>query len=142
MTLSNSSIAKLETCDPQLVKLVMAVAQVSDIVVACGHRDKAAQEAAFKAGTSKAVWGKSAHNTLPSRAVDIYPVEVAKHLGDWGKLPRKDTARLSALQDDLAKTVKRMAGQMAIPIQWGGDWHAIVDKPHFQLPPGDKYDYR
>ena len=43
------------------------------LVIVCGHRDEQAQETAYKKGASKAKYGQSAHNTLPSVAVDIAP---------------------------------------------------------------------
>ena len=43
------------------------------LVIVCGHREEQAQETAYKKWASKARFGQSAHNTLPSMAVDIAP---------------------------------------------------------------------
>lgn len=32
--------------------------------------------------------------------------------------------------------MRRAADQLTLPIQWGGNWTAIKDGPHFQLPWG------
>jgi peptidoglycan L-alanyl-D-glutamate endopeptidase CwlK len=34
----------------------------------------------------------------------------------------------------LAPWVKAAAAELAVPIEWGGDWRRFVDMPHWQLP--------
>ena len=38
------------------------------------------------------------------------------------------------LYHKLAVAVKQAAAELQTPIEWGGDWRAFKDGPHFQLP--------
>lgn len=113
------SLSRLATCHPDLQRLAGAVIQLVDIVVLCGHREQAAQDAAYETGASKLRWPQSAHNTLPSNAVDMarYPLL-------W-----TDTASFVSL----AAIVKSTANQLGIAIIWGGDWSTFKDLDHYQL---------
>jgi peptidoglycan LD-endopeptidase CwlK len=63
----------LTTCHPDLVKIAEELIKVMDVAVICGHRNKEDQEHAVKVGASKLHWPNSAHNKLPSMAMDIGP---------------------------------------------------------------------
>jgi peptidoglycan L-alanyl-D-glutamate endopeptidase CwlK len=121
--LGKTSRARLLTCHPDLIRFVSALADdvdaglvpgVSDISVACGHRNKADQDREFAEGDSKLEWPKSKHNSLPSRAVDVwlYPVS-------WGDLRPWRALRAHAL------VVAARLGIKIRVISW--DW------PHFEL---------
>ena len=57
----------------ELVQKALWLKTGRSLVIVCGHRGEADQETAYKRGASKARFGQSAHNTLPSMAVDIAP---------------------------------------------------------------------
>lgn len=35
---------------------------------------------------------------------------------------------------DLSAVVKASAGELGMPVEWGGDWKSFKDGPHFQIP--------
>lgn len=118
---------RLDTCHPDLIKLISAVSQLTPIMVICGHRDKAGQDAAIAAKTSKTPFPKSKHNKYPSLAVDIAPIPL-----NWND--RKSFIALS-------ETVFRVANSLGIHIRWGGDFNQdgskttndAWDLPHYEL---------
>lgn len=125
MPLGPASKRRLATCDARLQQLVTAVAAavdaglvpgVADISVACGHRGQAEQDDAFARGASKLRWPKSKHNTLPSRAVDVWPYPV-----DWTR------AGLPAFEA-LRRAFAAKAAELGIPIR-----HISWDWPHHEL---------
>lgn len=91
MPLGARSLERLDTCHPDLRKLVLAVAAgidagdlvtagIGDLTVLCGYRGEAEQNLAFSRKTSKLRYPDSKHNISPhARAVDIaaYPYEAA-----------------------------------------------------------------
>lgn len=96
MPLGKESALKLATCHPDLRRLINSVAQgidegdlayagVRDMTVLCGYRGKEAQDKAVKDGTSKKPWPTSAHNMVPSNAVDIAPYPI-----DWNDVKAFD----------------------------------------------------
>lgn len=119
--LSKRSKDNLDTChaDIQLVVYKAAELGLMDFSVICGHRGKEAQEAAFKAGHSKAKWGQSSHNEQPSKAVDIVPYPI-----DWHDLERFKS---------LARYLKQVAKDEGVKLYWGGDWKNFKDYPHYSL---------
>lgn len=117
-TFSKSSAEKLATCDERLQRLFNEVIKYTDCSIVCGHRDKAAQEAAFDGGFSLAHWPKSQHNSLPSLAVDVCPYPI-----DWG-----DEAKFRAF----GVLVKECAAKLGIEIESGMDWK-FKDLPHWQV---------
>ena len=116
---SKQSLDRLATCHPDLQRLMHAVIRRVDITILCGHRGETEQNAAFANHTSQLKWPKGKHNKLPSLAVDIAPYPV-----DWNNVQRFK---------DVAEIVKQEATDLDIDIEWGGDWHSIVDLPHWQL---------
>ena len=89
MPLGKESALKLATCHPDIRRLInvasqgidegdLAYAGIHDMTVLCGYRGKEAQTQAVKDGTSKKPWPTSAHNQVPSNAVDIAPYPI-----DW-----------------------------------------------------------
>lgn len=116
---SQTSIDRLRTADPRLQRLFQEVVKHLDCSVLCGHRTKAEQDAAVKAGKSKAVWPTSKHNSYPALAVDVVPYPV-----NW-----TDFRRIW----HFAGFVKGMASALGYDIEWGGDWKRFPDSPHFEL---------
>jgi len=113
------SLSRLETCDRRLRMICEEAIKVMDFSVLCGHRDKEAQNKAFKDGNSNAEYPASKHNQIPSQAVDIAPYPI-----NWNDKER--FARLAGIMEGIAHS-------KGIKICWGGDFESIVDMPHFQL---------
>jgi peptidoglycan L-alanyl-D-glutamate endopeptidase CwlK len=135
--LSKTSVALLKDAHPLLAQVALAVAAKGVAFrVICSHRGKAAQELAFKTGKSKARFGDSAHNYMPSVAIDVAP-------GWDGALNWNDSKAFAAL----AKEFRATAKALKIPLRWGGDWdmdgqtsdEKFVDSPHFELHPWRTY---
>jgi peptidoglycan L-alanyl-D-glutamate endopeptidase CwlK len=129
--LSTVSKSRLATCHPDLIRLVEAVSADTPVMVTCGHRNRAEQDAAFNGGQSKAAWPNSYHNQTPALAVDLAPLTPSK--AQPGRMVI-DWSDLKAF-DELGAKVKATAISLGIPIAWGGDWRRFVDRPHYQLGP-------
>ena len=122
-----SSVKKLATCHPDLIRLFNEVIQRYDCTVTDGHRDKDAQDLAVARGLSKTPWPESKHNAVPSNAVDVVPYPI-----DWN-----DSSRFY----HFAGFVLATAQQLGIKIRWGGDWNGDLkfrdekfhDLPHWEL---------
>ena len=123
MSLSPASRAKLETCDPRLVAVVLAVAEHSRFVVVCGHRGQADQDRAVARGASRTPWPTSRHNSTPSEAVDLAPLDATGAV-DW-----EDRQAFAVL----AGAVLHAAAVRGVRLEWGGHWPSFPDLPHFQL---------
>jgi peptidoglycan LD-endopeptidase CwlK len=124
--LSARSEKNLRTCHPDLQRVIRQVARDEAIEVLWGHRDKAAQDVAFKSGVSKTPWPHSKHNPLPSEAVDVVPLPI-----DWGNIAA--FVRLSA-------KIKAVAAELGVRLRWGADWDSDGktergewDYPHWEL---------
>ncbi|WP_448216272.1 M15 family metallopeptidase [Endozoicomonas sp. 2B-B] len=124
---SKTSKARLETCHPDLQRLMNKVVERFDCSIICGHRGKEEQEKAFREGKSQARFGQSKHNTIPSIAVDVAPYPI-----DW-----EDREYFA----HFAGYVRAVADDLGIKIRWGGDWNmdnrssdeTFSDMPHFEL---------
>ena len=118
---SKSSKQKLEQCDIRLQHLCNRMIDRSDfdLTITCGHRNQEEQEKAFNDGTSKAHYGQSKHNSLPSKAVDIcpYPINWSKKDVRWHKMV--------ALAYDTAR-------ELGINIRCGM-FFSFEDYPHIEL---------
>jgi len=114
-----SSRARLDTCDPRLQEIMDEAIKQIDFSVLCGYRSETEQNQAFASGNSKLKYPQSKHNSMPSKAVDIAPWPI-----DWNDLGRFRK---------LAETVKSIAAERGIDIEWGGDWTSFQDMPHFEL---------
>lgn len=119
---SKASLAKLATCDARLQAMadMMLSRSEFDLTITCGHRGEKEQQDAFDKGTSKAKFGQSKHNNLPSLAVDICPYPINWNDKDerWRKM---------------ALNAMWCAGRLGFEIVWGGDFKSIKDMPHFEL---------
>jgi peptidoglycan L-alanyl-D-glutamate endopeptidase CwlK len=116
---SSHSKAALKTCDIRLQEIFNRAIEETDFSILCGRRGEADQNYAFDNGFSKLRWPLSNHNFNPSRAVDAVPYPV-----NWN-----DAVRLV----ELSKVIKRIADELMIPIQWGGDWTNFIDMPHWEV---------
>lgn len=115
---------KLRSVHPDLARWVRILrAAHRDAHVSWGHRGQADQENFFKEGTSKAHFGESAHNTLPSMAVDIF------------RITQAGGASFDApWYEQVVAPVAKAAG-----LVWGGDWKSLKDRPHVELPGFQKF---
>ena len=118
--LSKKSQERLETCDERLITIVNDVCKVMDVTVLCGHRGKDEQEKAFNEGKSRAHFGQSYHNALPSLAVDIAPYPI-----NWDvKDPRWEI---------MCNLVLYIANRYRINVKLGRDFSKLKDYPHIEI---------
>lgn len=119
--LSARSLGRLAGVHPSLVAVVQRAIELTtvDFSVVEGVRTLAKQREYFSKGKSTTM--RSRH--LTGHAVDLAP---------WvnGTIDWENPVGWSAV----ASAMKTAAFQLAVPIEWGGDWKTFVDKPHFQLP--------
>lgn len=124
---SKASRKRLETCHPDLQRLMNEVVKHWDCTVLEGHRTEHRQNEMVRTGTSQLKWPLSKHNKTPSEAVDVAPYPI-----DW-----QDIERFRAF----GGFVLGVAAMLEIPIRWGGDWNGnrdfkdqkFHDLPHFEL---------
>lgn len=122
---SLSSKQRLATCHADIRKVCEQLIKTYDFSVMCGHRSKAEQDAAYKAGNSKVRFPNSAHNKLPSLAVDIVPYPV-----DWNDIGRfKELAAAFFAVANLLKEREEITHEF----EWGGHWYTLKDYPHFEI---------
>lgn len=131
---SQRSKKNLATCHPDLQRLFNEVIKVFDCTVLEGHRDKAAQDAAFASGHSKLKYPQGKHNSIPSLAVDVCP-----HPLDWSDI--KTFHWFAGYVLGVANQLYEN-GQMDHKIRWGGDWavnydlndvNGLNDLVHFEI---------
>lgn len=133
------SKSNLKNVHPLLVKVATRALQISttDFTVICGYRDKAGQDAALKAKTTKVAFPNSDHNQLPACAIDVLPFPFS----DWN-----DPKMLSGWKA-ISVAMFEAAEELGVAIRWGGDFNRdgnkttndAWDKPHFELHPWRSY---
>lgn len=159
MPFGAASLKKLAECAAPLQDVLTEAIKYQDFTIICAHRNKAAQDEAYKTGASKLKWPQSKHNTSPSCAVDIAPyiAELPEScrllIGTPGQLDaiasvyKINRARASTIlmrhYDVLAGCILTVAAQRGIAIRWGGNWDTdqnlfdqvgkLDDAPHFEL---------
>ncbi len=114
------SLTRLKGVHPDLVKVMKAAISCSplDFSVIEGLRTLAKQKEYMAAGATRTM--NSRH--LTGHAVDVAPYVNGAIRWDW------------PLYHQIAKTVKKAAADLKVPIQWGGDWRSFKDGPHWELP--------
>jgi peptidoglycan L-alanyl-D-glutamate endopeptidase CwlK len=120
IVLGQRSLSRLEGVHPDLVRVVKKAAALSDLdfTVLEGLRTIDRQRKLVAEGASKTM--NSRH--LTGHAVDLAPLIDGNVSWDWPLYRR------------LAKIVKSAAADEKVPLQWGGDWRAFKDGPHWELP--------
>ena len=120
IVLGQRSLSRLEGVHPDLVRVVKKAAALSDLdfTVLEGIRSVERQKQLVSQGASKTM--NSRHIT--GHAVDLAPMIAGEVRWDW------------PLYHKLAKIVKAAAADEKVPLQWGGDWRAFKDGPHWELP--------
>ena len=114
------SLKRLEGVHPDLVK-------VMERAIACSPIDFSVIEGRRTLARQKQLMAAGATRTMNSRHLTGHAVDVAPYVGgsirwDW------------PLYHQLAQVIKKAAGDLGIPIQWGGDWKSFKDGPHWELP--------
>ncbi|MFN3869004.1 MAG: M15 family metallopeptidase [Hyphomicrobiaceae bacterium] len=128
-TLNARSMQRLEGVHPDLVKVVLRAAELSDVPfqVTEGLRTLQRQRQLVRQGASRTL--KSRH--LTGHAIDVVAYVDEKTIS-WD-LP---------LYKTISAAFKQAAKELEVAIEWGGDWKSFVDSPHFQLAwkqyPADK----
>jgi len=123
--LSPRSLYLLDKAHPDLKRLFIAVAKKINIMIDCTLRGESDQEQAFRDGHSKAHFGQSPHNFVPSLAVDVVPLPT-----EWSD----EQALLN-----LSIIVMETADEMEIDMTWGGSFPGDYgfkhsgDLPHYQF---------
>ena len=125
VTLTQTSLKRLEGVHPHLATVIKKAAEISDIQfqITCGVRTLSAQRKLVAAGYSRTL--KSRHIPAPNglaHAVDLVVMVSGKPV--W----------TPAAYHRLADAVKAAARQVGVSVEWGGDWSSFFDGPHFQLP--------
>lgn len=138
-TFGDRSLGNLSKVHPLLVTIATDALEngEQDFTVICGHRDKAGQEAAQKAKTTKVGFPNSAHNQLPSCAIDVIPYPFT----NW------DDPAMRTGWKKIADAMTAAAKRAGAAIRWGGDFNRDGDKttsdawdsPHFELHPWRNY---
>lgn len=128
---SETSLKKLETCHPDLQKLMKSALSNSiiDFGISVGERNQKEQDEAYRTGKSKLPYPKSKHNSNPSMAVDIFAF-----------VNGKVTWELKYYYF-IAGVVFTEAKRLGIKIRWGGNFNsnsdfsddAFIDAVHFEL---------
>lgn len=116
---SKKSIERIEECDEKLQLIAYELIHRMDVMVLCGHRNKADQNKAFDTGKSRLRWPNGKHNSFPSKAIDIAPYPI-----DWNNLGRFKV---------MCNHVEQIAKELGIKVRMGRDFKSLVDWPHVEL---------
>jgi peptidoglycan LD-endopeptidase CwlK len=119
---SKKSLERLSECDERLQMIANELIKEMDVVVLCGHRNKADQNKAFDTGKSRVRWPNGKHNKKPSLAVDLAPYPI-----DW------DNIKGAGGFAEMCKRVEKIAKRLNIKIRLGRDFKGLVDMPHIEL---------
>lgn len=121
MTLTDRDRRRLAGVHPDIVRVVERAAREGGVrfIVTEGLRTMDRQSELVRAGKSQTM--RSRH--LTGHAVDLAVLDDAG-AARWDK-PAYVT---------LAAAVKAAAKAEGVTLEWGGDWKAFFDGPHFQLP--------
>lgn len=127
------STLQLDTCHPDIQRVLNEAIKIFDFSVICGTRGKGAQTLAFKTGKTKLEYPKSKHNKTPSEAVDLAPWPI-----DWN-----NPSSFKFLAGHILGIAHMMLKEKQIThsFRWGGDWDSdkdmndqkFNDLPHFEL---------
>ena len=130
-----SSLERLETCDPRLQDVMHEVIKIYDVTILEGKRSWKRQRELLHQGKSKVQPGESKHTSPTEGDVDwlSLAVDVAPYPIDW-----QDSKRFVYL----AGIVMGIASGLGYTIRWGGNWdmdqviiddQSFDDLPHFEL---------
>lgn len=118
--MADASFEKLSTVDPVMVEIIRDTYAnnpgLPQIGIAGGIRGEADQNAAKAGGYSKANWGDSSHNTMPSSGFDFYII------GKNGKADWNDIAAYKEVQAALRETAAAKGVKIDPPLYKQGDF--------------------
>lgn len=119
-SLGSRSLKNLEGVHPDLVKVVKRAIEITkqDFTVIEGLRSLSRQKELVAKGASQTM--NSRH--LTGHAVDIVPWVDGTISWDWKFYSEINSAIMTA------------AGELKVPVEWGGNWKTFRDGPHYQLP--------
>ena len=122
---SRASRQQLATCHPDIRRVCEELIKTVDFAVTCGHRNRQDQNRALAEGKSRLRWPLSAHNKLPSEAVDLVPYPV-----DW-----QDIGRFKELACAFMAVANLLyeLGIIHSRFVWGGTWETFKDYPHYEV---------
>lgn len=86
--------------------------------ISWSYRDKASQEQAVSHGASKLHYPASAHNKMPSLALDVFQIDESGR----ASFDPVFCAKLNSESQAAGYTLK-----------WGGQWKSLGDSDHFQI---------
>jgi peptidoglycan L-alanyl-D-glutamate endopeptidase CwlK len=129
---SEQNIASLHIKAQELARQFMLKATTGSMIVRIisGNRTYEEQNKLFAQGrfgnpppiVTKARGGQSNHNFAIAWDIGVFTKE-GKYLPGNNKAEEKEYDKIFDLVKDL-------------PIEWGGNWKSIVDRPHYQVPTG------
>ena len=122
---SQISRQRLSTCHPDLQAVCNELIKQYDFSVLEGFRGRAAQETAYKRGSSQVTWPHSAHNKTPSLAVDIAPYPI-----DWDNIYRFNEMMI---RFDTIANMLRADGIIRSDFIYSGKWSSLPDWPHVEI---------
>lgn len=132
---NKATLKEIQGLHPELLQVVQLAREISktpfEVVPGNGGiRSQAEQKHLKHAGKSHATFGR---HTV-GYAIDLVPVDKN------GRVNFNDAEGF----EHIRSAMEAAANKLGIPIQWGGNWKRLVDKPHFELDrlaypvPGDK----
>lgn len=121
---SQTSMKVVQGVHPDLLKVVARARELSNVRFEVvpktgGIRDHAMQADLKAKGKSRAKLGR---HTI-GYAIDLVPVT---------KKGKIDFSNRKGF-DSIRAAMEKAANELGVPIQWGGNWKKMVDKPHFEL---------
>jgi len=144
------SRSRLETCHPDLIKVMEEAIKVFDFSVLEGLRTLEKQQEYYETGRSQldGIHKKSKHQgiefngKLVSMAIDIMPYKKGTNAFS-GK--QKDKDRFYYLAGVVKASASKLLeeGKISYKVRWGGDWDSddifadqnFDDLPHFEILP-------
>lgn len=127
-TFSKRSLDNLQNVDERLVRICNELIKRIDFTVIEGHRSLDRQKELFDKGFSQidGISKKGKHNYSPSLAIDIIPYEKGHNPFDGSEKSKEMFYKLYEEFDKVAK-------ELDINFEWGGNWKNFKDYPHYQV---------
>ncbi|MCS4089805.1 M15 family metallopeptidase [Rhizobium sp. BK176] len=118
------SLRVVQGIHPDLLKVVARASEISKqpfqvVPKTGGVRSAAVQDQLKQKGASRAKLGR---HTI-GYAIDLVPVNGRGNV---------DFSNVAGF-DEIMVAMKQASEELSIPIDWGGNWKKLVDKPHFEL---------
>ena len=150
----SSSLEKLNTCHPDLIKIAQLVIKRTkiDIGISEGHRPVERQQFLYSIGRTiqlykqpvtnvDGVKKKGKHNYKPSKALDFYVYHPSRSVRTKIAYDTNHLCYIAGIFDSCAKELYDR-GEISYLIRWGGNWdqdgviaydQSFDDMPHVEL---------